>query len=171
MQKDNFNQKLVNNFLVENVPLEEQLDIQKPPNDNFNIKGFLIEMRNKQGNIQVVEKDQQPSPIYSKNKQFAMIIEENSPQNHDQMASTQQPVTLTLESSRRLQVVDSQMSFQKKLMGQKKKPVNFQLVKKSNAQQSDNVQKRISPLPSFDNNQMIIVDEEQKELQQESIVN
>lgn len=39
------------NNLLENVPVEPPDNQKQPPNIDFNIKGFLIEMRNKQGNI------------------------------------------------------------------------------------------------------------------------
>jgi len=84
---------MFHNQIVENVPIEPN-DSHKPSVD-FNIKGFLIEMRNKQD---------RPAPmldmesIHSKNNPIAMIIEENSPSNND---CQQQISSGTLNSSRK----------------------------------------------------------------------
>ena len=53
-KKTNYSNINMNN-LMENVPLEPPENHKQPPNIDFNIKGFLIEMRNKQGNIQLIE--------------------------------------------------------------------------------------------------------------------
>ena len=90
---------MFHNQIVENVPIEPN-DSHKPSVD-FNIKGFLIEMRNKQDRPTMLDMES----IHSKNNPIAMIIEENSPSNND---CQQQISSGTLNSSRKFTQMDAQ---------------------------------------------------------------
>lgn len=68
---------MMNQGVAENVPLEPP-ENHKPPQQDFNIKGFLIEMRNK--NEKVTSTIDYPRDYRQNNNgEIAMIIEENSP--------------------------------------------------------------------------------------------
>jgi len=66
---------------AENAPTDAQEQHAKPQSSDYNLKGFLIEMRNNTDRSpgEYVDHTPQRSAMAPKRPEFAMIIEENSP--------------------------------------------------------------------------------------------
>ena len=81
----------------ENVPVEPP-ENQKPPQQDFNIKGFLIEMRNKNEKVTSTI-EYQPNYKNKPKGEIAMIIEENSPSHEVNIQTSNRTINSSKKAS------------------------------------------------------------------------